>query len=266
MNIGKTICGRLLPTIPKLNKRRQCFNAISDRKDPKKSGTPNRVWQESMKKQISQLIAMGLTTATIMGGVMPVYAADPTTASAALDNTKEVYTTTDAAGTGSWTTGDGKISLTYDTTNGLWEDSQGTNHANGTYVVRIPTAIKYENMHVGKVATSNDYDVIVEGVLASGKKVSVTAQTGQPVTFQGTVANANDKITETTSMKGTDTANEKNAYSDTNKRTFTAEQVSVMDDSGKVSGKTVQDNISMNGFAYSAGTYTGTVQYSSALA
>lgn len=222
-----------------------------------------------MKTQISKLIAMGLTAATIMGGVMPVYAADPTAADAALNNTKEVYTTTDAAGTGSWTAGDGIINLTYDTTNGLWKDSQNVDHANGTYVVRIPTAIKYENMHVGKVATSNDFDVIVEGVLASGKKVTVSAQSGQPVAFQGTVANTNDKITETTSMKGTATQNKEGAYSDgtdANKRTFTAEQVSKMDDAGKVTGTTVQDNISMNGFAYSAGTYTGTVQYSSALA
>lgn len=225
-----------------------------------------------MKKQISKLIAMGLAAATIMGGVMPVFAADPATAktpteaSDALDNTKEVYTTTDAAGTGSWTTGDGKISLTYDTTNGQWMDSTGASHDNGTYVVRIPTAIKYENMHVGKVNTSNDYDVIVEGVLASGKKVSVSAATGQSVNFQGTAANGNDKITEVTSMKGATTGNTEGAYSDTNKRTFSAEQVSVMDDAGKVTGTTVQDNISMSGKAYSAGTYTGTVQYSSALA
>ena len=214
-----------------------------------------------MKKQISKLIAMGLTAATVMGGVMPVYAAGtPTTKDGA----------TDAKGTGSWgkgtsTNGDGAIDLTYDTTNGQWKDSMDVDHDNGTYVVRIPTAIKYENMHVGKVATSNDYNVTVEGVLASGKKVSVSAETGKPVAFNGEAANANDKITEVTSMKGTDTANKEDAYSDTNKRTFTAEQVSVMDDSGKVSGKTVQDNISMSGFAYSAGTYTGTVQYSSAL-
>lgn len=220
----------------------------------------------TMKKQISKFIAMGLATVTIMGGVTPVFAADPTAADAALDNTKEVYTTTDAAGTGSWTTGDGKISLTYDTTNGKWMDSTGDSHDNGTYVVRIPTAIKYENMHVGKVQTSNDYDVIVEGVLASGKKVSVSALTEQAVAFQGTPANASDKITETTSMKGTATQNKEDAYSDTNKRTFSAEQVSVMDDAGKVTGTTVQDNISMSGFAYSAGKYIGTVQYSSALA
>lgn len=228
-----------------------------------------------MKKQISKLIALGLTAATIMSGVMPVYAAGtPTTQDKALDAKTELYTTTDAEGTGSWgagtstTTknGDGAIDLTYDTTNGQWKDSVDVDHDNGTYVVRIPTAIKYENMHVGKVATSNDYNVTVEGVLASGKKVSVSAETGKPVAFNGDAANANDKITEVTSMKGTDTANKEGAYSDTNKRTFTAEQVSVMNDAGKVSGTTVKDNIAMSGFAYSAGTYTGTVQYSSALA
>lgn len=251
---------------------------IWKRKDPKKSGASNRAWQKSMKKQISKLIALGLTAATIMSGVMPVYAAGtPTASDKALDAKTELYTTTDAKGTGSWgagtstTTknGDGAIDLTYDTTNGQWKDSVDVDHDNGTYVVRIPTAIKYENMYVGKVATSNDYNVTVEGVLASGKKVSVSAETGKQVKFNGTAANANDTITETTSMKGTATQNTEGAYSDgktANKRTFTAEQVSVMDDSGKVQGTTVQDNISMNGFAYSAGTYTGTVQYSSALA
>lgn len=247
------------------------------RKDPELPGTRNRARYFSiMKKQISKLIAMGLTAATIMGGVTPVFAAgEPTAANNALDANTEVYTTTDAKGTGSWgagtstdttKSGDGAIDLTYDTTKGQWTDSKDVNHDNGTYVVRIPTAIKYENMRVGKVNTSNDYDVIVEGVLASGKSVSVSAETGKPVNFNGTAANDNDKITEVTSMKGTDTTNKEGAYSDTNKRTFTAEQVSVMDDSGKVSGKTVQDNISMSGKAYSAGTYTGTVQYSSALA
>lgn len=85
-----------------------------------------------MKKQISKLIAMGLAAATIMGGVTPVFAAGTETdASAALDPKTEVYTTTDAKGTGSWgagtsTTaknGDGAIDLTYDTTNGQWKDS-----------------------------------------------------------------------------------------------------------------------------------------------
>lgn len=228
-----------------------------------------------MKKQISKLIAIGVAAATMMGGVVPVFAAGtPTAADQALDAKTELYTTTDAAGTGSWgagtstTTknGDGAIDLTYDTTNGQWTDSVDVGHDNGTYVVRIPTAIKYENMRVGKVSTSNDYNVTVEGVLASGKTVTVSAETGKPVAFNGIAANDKDKITEVTSMKGTETANKEGAYSDTNKRTFTAEQVSVMDDSGKVSGKTVQDNIAMSGFAYSAGTYTGTVQYSSALA
>ena len=204
----------------------------------------------------------------------PVFAAGtPTAADKALDTNTELYTTTDATGTGSWgagtsttaTNSDGAIDLTYDTTNGQWTDSVDVLHDNGTYVVRIPTAIKYENMRVGKVNTSNDYDVIVEGVLASGKKVSVSAETGKAVTFNGTPANTNDTITETTSMKGTATQNKESAYSDTNKRTFSAEQVSVMDDTGKVTGTKVQDNISMSGKAYSAGTYTGTVQYSSAL-
>ena len=224
-----------------------------------------------MKNKLVKMMAIGMAVATVAGGAMPVFAAGtPTATDAALDAKTELYTTTDAAGKGAWgagtsTSGDGQIDLTYDTTNGQWKDSVDVDHDNGTYVVRIPTAIKYENMHIGKVSTSNDYNVTVEGVLASGKTVKVSAETGKAVAFNGTAANADAKITEATTMIGTDTKNKAGAYSDTNFRTFSAEQVSVMNDDGKVSGTTVQDNIAMSGKAYSAGTYTGTVQYSSAL-
>lgn len=216
-----------------------------------------------MKKNMKKLMALGIAAVTIMGSTMPVFAADPKTGTSTLDNTKEVYTS-NTDGTGAWNPGDGQIQLTYDTSNGTWTDSEGVTHANGTYVLRIPTAIKYENMSVGAVNTSNDYDVIVEGVLAAGKKVKVSAETGKSVTID-TPANAQDTITETTTMKGTATANKEGEYSDTNFRTFSAEQVSVMNDQGKVIGTTVKDNIAMAGTAYSAGTYSGTVQYSSAL-
>lgn len=223
-----------------------------------------------MKKFFLGKTAMAMAVAAATGAaVMPmaVFAENVPTAkeNAVQDAGKEVWTTTDAKGTGSWGTDDGQVELTYDTTGGQWIDSADVKHNNGTYVVRIPKSIKYANMHVGAVSTSNDYNVTVEGVLASGKSVSVSAETGKAIAFNGTPANDKDKISEVTSMKGTDTSNTEGAYSDTNKRTFTAEQVSNMDDAGKVSGKTVQDNISMSGKAFSAGTYTGTVQYSAAL-
>lgn len=244
-------------------------------------------------KQVAFSIAM--TSAMALTGIgmsaMPVFAATPTASGSGVQGAApngQTYTTTDDKGTGAWDTatndastdvgGNGQVDLVYDTTNGTWKDSQypdsGTDeekakhtHQNGTYVVRIPKAIKYENMNVGTVATSDDYDVTVEGVLANGKTVTVNAESGKDIATGGTKASADDKITETTSMVGAETKNTAGAYSADNFRTFSADQTSVLADaaSGKVKGTTVKDNIAMNGIARSAGKYVGTVQYSSEL-
>lgn len=220
-----------------------------------------------MKKFFIGKAAMAMAVAAATGAaVMPmaVFAEDVTPVSHVENPGAETYTTTAADGTGSWGTDDGRVDLTYDTTAGKWKDAKDLEHDNGTYVVRIPKAIKYVGMHVGKVTTNDDYSVTVEGVLAPGKSVSVSAETGKTVAIHAP-ATDDDNITEVTSMKGTDTSNTAGAYSKDNKRTFSAKQVSVMDDAGKVTGTTVTDNISMSGKAYSAGTYTGTVQYTASL-
>ena len=225
-----------------------------------------------MKKISNKMgaIALGASMAIGSGIAMPmtVFAANGIQDPAPNGYT---YTTTDDRGTGSWDANDGKVNIIYDTTNGTWKDSQypddGTDtekenhtHKNGTYLVRIPKAIKYEGMNVGTVNTSDDYDVTVEGVLAAYKSVDVKAETGKKLTGTELLGD----ITETTSLKDATAGGAAGAYSDTNFHNFSASQTSVMT-GDKVTGTTVQDNISLAGKALSAGTYRGTVQYSSAL-
>lgn len=211
----------------------------------------------------------GRLGAAVLGAAMLLGSAVPATAFAANGVQSPApngytYTTTDAAGTGAWNDADkgaqGQVDLTYDTTNGKWTDSQGVEHANGTYVVRIPKAVKYESMNVGVVNTSDDYDVTVEGVLAPGKSVDVKAETGKPLTGTNLLGN----VTEATSLKDTNAGGKAGAYAADNFHNFTAAQVSKMT-GAKVTGTTVQDNIAISGTVLSAGTYIGNIQYSAAL-
>jgi hypothetical protein len=211
----------------------------------------------------------GRLGAAVLGAAMLLGSAVPATAFAANGVQSPApsgytYTTTDAAGTGAWDDADkgaqGQVDLTYDTTNGKWTDSQGVEHANGTYVVRIPKAVKYEGMNVGVVNISDDYDVTVEGVLAPGKSVDVKAETGK--TLSGT--NLLGNVTEVTSLKDTNAGGKAGAYAADNFHNFTAAQVSKMT-GAKVTGTTVQDNIAISGTVLSAGTYVGNVQYTAAL-
>jgi hypothetical protein len=211
----------------------------------------------------------GRLGAAVLGAAMLLGSAVPATAFAANGVQSPApsgytYTTTDAAGTGAWDDADkgaqGQVDLTYDTTNGKWTDSQGVEHANGTYVVRIPKAVKYEGMNVGVVNISDDYDVTVEGVLAPGKSVDVKAETGK--TLSGT--NLLGNVTEVTSLKDTTAGGKAGAYAADNFHNFTAAQVSKMT-GAKVTGTTVQDNIAISGTVLSAGTYVGNVQYTAAL-
>lgn len=216
-----------------------------------------------MKLLSGRLGAAALGTALLFGSAVPAtaFAANGVQNPAPNGYT---YTTTNATGTGAWNDADkgaqGQVDLTYDTTNGKWTDSQGVEHANGTYVVRIPKAVKYENMNIGVVNTSDDYNVTVEGVLAPGKSVDVKAETGKTLT--GT--NLLGSVTETTSLKDAIAGGKAGAYAADNFHNFSAAQVSKMTGT-KVTGATVSDNIAISGTVLSAGTYVGNVQYSAAL-
>ncbi|WP_298578429.1 hypothetical protein [uncultured Olegusella sp.] len=104
---------------------------------------------------------------------------------------------------------EGKVDVLYSTKDGVWVDGAsvdgddkpdggGVEHANGTYLLTIPTAIKYSGMRVGTVDTSDDYIINVQGALPAGKAVKVWAETGK--ILQGP-RDGGSEIKETTSMK-----------------------------------------------------------------
>lgn len=105
---------------------------------------------------------------------------------------------------------DGKIDLAYATDAGPWvpqssldgdrtaDGNDATVHANGTYQVTIPTAIRYHGMKVGKVETSDDYTINVTGVVPAGHVVKVIAESGKVLDGP---SDAGSRIVETTSMK-----------------------------------------------------------------
>jgi hypothetical protein len=105
---------------------------------------------------------------------------------------------------------DGKIDLVYTTAAGPWvpqssldgdrtaDGNDTVAHANGTYQVTIPTAIRYSGMKVGKVETSDDYTINVTGVVGAGQVVKVIAESGKVLDGP---TDAGSRIVETTSMK-----------------------------------------------------------------
>lgn len=194
------------------------------------------------------LSALAISTMLLTGNALPAFAANGV-----------------QSGTQSFSEGTANINLSYSTIGGKWIDADdNTEHDNGTYVVKIPTSIEYETMNIGAVNTNDDYSVKVVGAIPANQNVTLTANTGQALSNSTQLPTDTSNITETTSIKsgGSDTAG---AYSNTNKRTFTAAECSDgMTTEGKINGTTTTDNISMTGNIYTEGTWTGTVTYTAA--
>ncbi len=130
--------------------------------------------------------------------------------------------------TGTWSAADangrandGKVDLLYSTEKGPWKDGStidgdknpdggGDEHINGVYLLTVPTAISYSGMHVGKVSTSDNYVINVQGVLPAGKAVKVWAESGKVLDGP---TDANSQIIETTSMASPNQAGATGAYS-----------------------------------------------------
>lgn len=162
---------------------------------------------------------------------------------------------------------DGKVRLFYNTTDGIWYDegrdpdvpgedgngnpeNQGDDtdkpHANGTYIVTIPTKIAYDGMSVGTVSTSDDYNVNVVGVIQDGQTVTLTAETGNHLKNGD-----REDITETTKQgKNVWNADETYGY---------------MNSDGSLHGTDTTDNISLKGTVKVAGVYEGSVTYTAEL-
>lgn len=156
--------------------------------------------------------------------------------------------------------GAGQIQLVYSTEGGTWQepgadatdDSDNVAHDNGTYVLTIPKLISYENMNIGPVQTSDNYTVNVRGALEAGKVVNVTAEAS------GSLTNANQASTDDSAITFATTQG-KNQWS-------ANDAFGTLNTDGSLSGTDATDTIAMTGVAKSAGTWTGHVQYSSAIA
>ena len=173
---------------------------------------------------------------------------------------------TNATGTGTkYSEGDtvpisGNITLYAQWKSEQWSDSKGVEHEDGTFVVRIPKAISYTGKEAGTVSTSDEYDITVEGSIESGKSITVKAESGNAVTGSNLIGS----IVEKTLLKDSTAGGSAGEYSSTNYHVFTSAQAS-QKTGNLVTGTTVKDIISMSGTVRSAGSYTGSVQYTAAL-
>lgn len=220
----------------------------------------------SLGRRMGVLAVAGAMALSMGLGAAPAFADN------GVQDGTQTYDSDDAAWNPASNTGQGgggQIEIIYSTQGGSWEDpgadptvtSDNVSHDNGSYVVILPKLIKYENMAIGAVSTSDNYNVIVRGALPQGKNVKLEAQTGQAL---ATTA-GDGGITEATTIVsgGSDTAG---AYANDNFRLFTAEEAfGAANTDGSLSGTTVVDNIALSGVAKAAGTYSGTVQYTSSL-
>ena len=154
---------------------------------------------------------------------------------------------------------DGKVHLFYNTLEGTWLDpgrdpnktsddgDTDQRHANGTYIVTIPTKIAYDGMNVGKVSTSDDYTVNVRGAIKDGQTVTVKAETGNYL-----VNGSKTKEIQETTKQGKTTWN-------------SSETFNKLNPDGSLAGTNSTDNISLSGLVTTAGIYQGSVTYTATL-
>ena len=224
-----------------------------------------------LKKNILKIAAIAMAATMAMPGA--AFAADPTASGAGIDNADlQEYDTGKEGGAG-WQDSktesatsddenghkeneyDGMIHLFYDTTGGKWQDpgpdpvdpGDNVKHANGTYVVTIPTKIAYLNMNIGKVNTVDTYDVNVRGAIGQDKKVKLVAETGKYLEN----GDKKQEIQETTTQGKTEWS--------------AAEVYGHLNADGSLSGTNTTDTITMSGEVTTAGVYEGAVQYTASL-
>lgn len=154
------------------------------------------------------------------------------------------YLESDASGTVS-----GSIDVSADTTGGTWTNAiDGTAHANGTYIVIIPTAVSWSGMNIGAVDASAQYEVRVIGGLAPSAVVTVSASAPSALT-------AADGSTSGLTLS---LAHSKTAWSADD----TAGEIT---DAG-LSGTAGTETVRITGEARVAGVFSGQITYSSSIA
>jgi len=222
-----------------------------------------KVRREIMKISKSKSI-LGLACAGALGATLLVGAYAQTPKALGAESGTQTYTTTDAAGTGAWTNpNNGKIDISL-TSDGSWidPDNPDTTHPAGTYIVTIPTSETWSGVRVGGVNVNDDYTVNVKGALQDGKEVHLSATSGVDIKKGDTTITS---LAEHTRQGSGTTGTE---YTTSNYRTFTQAQAAANPDAttGALGGTNVTDNIQVTGSIPSAGTYTGSVQYTATLA
>lgn len=213
-------------------------------------------------EQDKAVTSAGLGLIMAMAPLTALAAGTPTASGTGVGTDK--VTVSGSANAAAQTSGDattGGVHLSYSTVGGAWHDSgDKQDHDNGTFLVTIPKEIRYENMRVGKVETSDTYDVWVRGSIPTGATVSLTVASGVSMGATGS-----DTITEKTSKVsgGSDTAGE---YGKDSLRSFTASQVFAgVDADGSVQGTHVTDSIALTGTVSSVHTWNGNVPYTATL-
>lgn len=198
-----------------------------------------------------------LISLSLLAGTLAVGAALPPHALAEGDPNSSPTQAYDSS-TGMWQsdTGytNGQIHITYDTTQGTWEDpgANPTNaedngsHQNGTYQVVIPTSITYTGLTVGEIHMTESYEVTVRGAIPSLQRVRVTAEGGTSESDAGGY-----RITEAVEQ-GKDTWGPTDCVGD-----FNAD--------GSLTGTTSTDQLSISGVICSADTIETRVSYTSKL-
>ena len=208
---------------------------------------------EHRAKRIAQMAGVGtLAVCLSLGAFMPPHAL-------AESGEQTPATQFFNSETGAWEQGPhsqyGKITVTYDTTQGTWQDpgldtSDGNDngtHQNGTYQVVIPTYISHEGLNAGAIQTSDTYQILVRGVIPEGKLIRVDAECQPEINSEG-----NYHIQQTTHQ-------EKTVWSP-------ADCMGAVHEDGSLSGTPSNDTISTEGTMYAAGSFTGHVFYTAEMA
>lgn len=154
------------------------------------------------------------------------------------------YLESDASGAVS-----GTINVSADTTGGTWTNaSDGSTHANGTYIVQIPTAVAWSGMNIGGANASAQYEVRVIGGLAANAVVTVSAEAPNALTD----ANGNESNLTLALEHSRTTWSADDAVGD-------------ITDAG-ISGTAGTDAVTISGYTRNAGVFSGQITYTSSIA
>lgn len=160
------------------------------------------------------------------------------------EETNLQYLESDASGAVS-----GSISVSADTTGGTWTSaSDGSAHANGTYIVQIPTAVAWSGMNIGSANASAQYEVRVIGGLAPNAVVTVSAEA--PSALSDATGNASNLTLALEHSRTTWSADD---------------AVGDITDAG-ISGTAGTDTVTISGYTRTAGVFSGQITYTSSIA